>query len=327
MIIPNKEKIYHLGKEVMAAEAQAIIDVSNRIGEDFYKTCQLLLNCKNRVVVLGMGKSGHIASKIAATLASTGTPAFFIHPGDAGHGDIGMIAKDDVVLAISNSGNTEELLTILPTLKKLGVSLVTLTGNPKSALAQAAWVNLDISVAKEACPLGLAPTTSTTAALAMGDALAVALIEARGFTTEDFAKRHPSGILGKKLLLSVDDLMRKGKDIPKVIEKTFIIDALVEMSRKHLGMTTVIDAANSNKLIGIFTDGDLRRVLDKGINVHTTIISQAMTTDCKTIPPGTLAIEALQLMETHKITALIVVENSSPIGVIHLHDLLKAGLT
>lgn len=326
-MIANKEKICQLAKEVIATEAQALISLHDRVDDNFYKACQYLLECKNRIVVLGMGKSGHIGSKLAATFASTGSPAFFVHPGEASHGDIGMIAKDDLVMAISNSGNTPELLTILPFIKKSGITLITLTGNPNSTLAQAANVNLDISVPKEACPLGLAPTASTTAALAMGDALAIALLEARGFTAQDFAQIHPGGILGKRLLLSVDDLMRRNEAVPKVTKNTPIVDALIEMSQKHLGMTTVIDEETGD-LLGIFTDGDLRRALDNGFNVHDTKISEVMTLKCKTIPAGTLAIEALKLMEQHKITTLIILSDLHiPVGIIHLHDLLKAGLT
>jgi arabinose-5-phosphate isomerase len=272
-----------------------------------------------------MGKSGHIAHKIAATLASTGSPAFFVHPGEASHGDLGMFTKNDVVLALSNSGETTELLIILPLLKRLAVPLITLTGNPHSTLALSANVNLDVSVDKEACPLGLAPTASTTAALVMGDALAIALLEARGFTAEDFALAHPGGSLGRRLLLHIDELIRTGKQIPQVSESASLSDALMEMTQKGLGMTAITDA--NQKLMGVYTDGDLRRTLDAGLDVHKTAIHQVMTRNCKTVSPGLLAAEALQIMQKHKITSLLVVTpNNTLTGVVHLHDLLRAGV-
>jgi arabinose-5-phosphate isomerase len=272
-----------------------------------------------------MGKSGHIGGKIAATLASTGSPAFFVHPGEASHGDMGMITKKDAVLALSNSGETPEILTILPLIKRLDIPLISLTGNPKSTIAQRATINIDVSVEKEACPLGLAPTSSTTATLVMGDALAVALLEARGFTAEDFALSHPGGSLGRKLLLRIKDLMHTENRIPTVNTAALLTQALMEMTQKGFGMTAVVD--NSNKLIGIYTDGDLRRTLDAGLDIHKTNIEQVMTKNCKTITPCMLAAEALQIMQTYKITCLLVVEKDNTlIGVIHLHDLLRAGV-
>jgi len=323
-MITDIKKICQLGQAAIAKEAEALANLKMRIDEKFAAACQLLISCQGRVVVIGMGKSGHIASKVAATMASTGTPAFFLHPAEASHGDLGNIVSGDVVVAISGSGNTSEILSILPMIKHLDVPLVSITANPGSALATIAQINLDASVKEEACPLGLAPTCSTTAALAMGDALAVTLLAMRGFTKTDFARNHPGGVIGKKLCLLVDDIMRKGADIPKVSAETTVITALVEMSQKHIGMTTVVD--NDDKIIGIYTDGDLRRTLDKKIDVHQTKIKDVMTSAGKTIASGSLALEALQLMEKHKITTLIVTENDIPVGVIHIHDLLKEGI-
>jgi arabinose-5-phosphate isomerase len=285
----------------------------------------LLLDCEGRVIVTGMGKSGHIGKKIAATLASTGTPAYFVHPGEASHGDLGMITGADVVLAISNSGNTDEILTILPLIRRMGSHLISMTGNPDSPLAAQADVNLDISVEQEACPLGLAPTASTTVTLVMGDALAVALLEARGFTQDDFALSHPGGKLGRKLLLMVKDIMHKGSRIPVVSAETSISHALIEMSSKGLGMTAITD--NRGQLAGIYTDGDLRRTLDQGLDIHHTLIKDAMSTNCKVASPCMLAAEALNLMETRKINGLIVTdENNKPIGALNMHDLLRSGV-
>lgn len=287
--------------------------------------CEHLLQCQGRIVVTGVGKSGHIGRKIAATFASTGSPAFFVHAGEASHGDMGMITSRDVVVAISYSGESVEVITLLPIIKRLCTPLISITGNPKSTLARAANVNLNVSVEKEACPLGLAPTSSTTATLVMGDALAIALLEVRGFTAKDFALSHPGGSLGRKLLLRIDDVMRTGSAVPKVPNHALLNEALVEMNHKRLGLTTIID--DQQKLVGIFTDGDLRRVLDAGINVHTTKINEVMTKNCKTITPGLLAVEAVRLMEAHKITALLVVNDAhSPVGIVHLHDLLSAGV-
>nr|WP_282595726.1 KpsF/GutQ family sugar-phosphate isomerase [Legionella pneumophila] len=311
--------------DVIEAEAGAVYALCNKIGEDFVRCCELILACKGRVVVIGMGKSGHIGAKIAATLASTGTPAFFVHPAEASHGDLGMITKSDLVLAISNSGNTSEIVTLLPLIKYLNVPLITLTGNPDSTLAKQATINIDVSVAQEACPLGLAPTTSTTVALVMGDALAIALLDARGFTAEDFARAHPGGNLGKRLLLRVEDIWHAGDQLPIVHESTTISDALIEVTQKRLGMTTIIN--QSGLLQGIFTDGDIRRALNNGYDVHTTLISDVMTRNCRTIAKGTLVVEALQQMEKFSITSLIVIsENKKPLGVVSLHDILKAGV-
>jgi len=321
----NKEKIQALARAVIETEANAVLALTDRIDEKFIQACKLLLACEGRIVVTGIGKSGHIASKIAATFASTGSPAFFLHPSEASHGDIGVITKKDVVVALSYSGNTHEIVAILPVIKLLGVPLVSITGNAKSTIAKIATINLDVSVIKEACPLGLAPTASTTATLAMGDALAIALLEARGFTSEDFARSHPGGTLGKRLLLRVFDIMHIGNAIPKVKKNVVISEALVEMTRKRMGMTAIIN--DDTTLAGIYTDGDLRRTLDKNLDVHTTKITEVYTPNCITVTKDTLAAEALQIMESRKITALIVVdENNIPIGAIHLHDILKAGL-
>jgi arabinose-5-phosphate isomerase len=284
-----------------------------------------MLECKGRVVVIGMGKSGHIGGKIAATLASTGTPAFFVHPGEASHGDLGMITASDVVLALSNSGETAEIITILPIIKRLNVPLITLTGNPESTLAKAATANINVRVDREACPLDLAPTASTTAALAMGDALAIALLESRGFTELDFARSHPGGALGRRLLLLIDDLMHTGAAIPAVGPDTLLINALMEMTRKGLGMTAVVDG--QGRLVGVFTDGDLRRAIDHKVDVHVARVGDVMTTNCKTIRPGMLAAEALQLMDSKSINALPVVNDDNIlVGALNMHDLLRAGV-
>lgn len=321
----NTERFCHLGLAVIETEAAAILALTQRLNENFTQACEYLMACEGRIVVIGMGKSGHIGGKIAATLASTGSPAFFVHPGEASHGDMGMITKKDVVLALSNSGETNEILTIMPLIKRLGIPLIALTGNPKSSLAQAASVNLDVSVEKEACPLGLAPTSSTTATLVMGDALAIALLEARGFTEEDFALSHPGGILGRKLLLRINDLMHTNDRIPRVRQNAPLTQALVEMTQKSLGMTAIVD--EQDKLIGVYTDGDLRRTLDADLDIHTISISQVMTRNCKTITATMLAAEALQIMQTYKITSLLVVNPDNTLcGVVHLHDLLRAGV-
>ncbi|WP_372964290.1 KpsF/GutQ family sugar-phosphate isomerase [Marinobacter sp.] len=306
-------------------EREAIEALEHRINGDFTRACDIIMACKGRVVVTGMGKSGHIGNKIAATLASTGTPSFFVHPGEASHGDLGMITPQDVVIAISNSGSTSEVVTILPLIKRMGAPLISLTGNPDSILAKEAEANLDVSVAIEACPLGLAPTSSTTATLVMGDALAVALLEARGFSAEDFAFSHPGGRLGRRLLLRVSDIMHTGDQVPRVPETTTLSGALLEITRKGLGMTTVVNAAG--ELTGIFTDGDLRRTLDKSVDVHTTTINQIMTRNGKTIQSDQLAAEALNIMEELKINALPVTDgNGNLVGAINMHDLLRAGV-
>ena len=322
----NDRKLQELALAVIDTEARAITGLADEINQPtFIQACHLMLACKGRVVVTGMGKSGHIAGKIAATLASTGTPAFFVHPGEASHGDLGMITTADVVLALSNSGETGEIVTILPLIKRLNVPLITLTGNPHSTLSRAATANINVRVDKEACPLGLAPTASTTASLAMGDALAIALLESRGFTEEDFARSHPGGTLGRRLLLLIDDLMHTGDAIPRVELTTPLSDALLEMTRKGLGMTAVIDTRGG--LAGIFTDGDLRRTIDNKVDLNEALISEVMTADCKTIQPGMLAAEALQIMDSTKINALPVVnENNELVGALNMHDLLRAGV-
>jgi len=322
----NEQKLQELALAVINTEAAAIIGLSKEIRHpSFIEACRLMLACRGRVVVTGMGKSGHIAGKIAATLASTGTPAFFVHPGEASHGDLGMITTTDVVLALSNSGETGELVTILPIIKRLNVPLIAMTGNPQSTLSLAATANINVSVEKEACPLGLAPTASTTAALAMGDALAVALLESRGFTEEDFARSHPGGTLGRRLLLLIDDLMHTGDAIPRVSIDTPLTDALMEMTRKGLGMTAIVDA--QGKLAGVFTDGDLRRTIDHKIDLHDTVVRDVMTAGCKTVQPGMLAAEALQIMDSTKINALPVVNDGNElVGALNMHDLLRAGV-
>jgi len=306
-------------------EHHAVASLASRIDEQFFTACKLILDCTGRVIVMGVGKSGHIANKIAATLASTGTPAHFVHPAEASHGDIGMVTNRDVVIAISNSGATVEIETILPILKRKGVALIALTGNPASLLAREADASLDASVEKEACPLGLAPTTSTTAALVMGDALAMALLEARGFTAEDFAFSHPGGNLGRRLLLKVGDVMHKGDDIPRVAETTSVKESLLEMSAKKLGMTTV--SSSAGKVIGVFTDGDLRRFLDSGQPLDDTRIGTVMTTTYKTIDKNALASEAARLMQDNEIYSLVVMnDDDSLAGIITMHDLLKANV-
>ncbi len=317
------EKLLTLGRAVITTETEALEKLNERIDENFVQACLYILDCKGRVVVLGMGKSGHIGSKIAATFASTGTPAFFVHPGEASHGDLGMIKDDDVVLALSNSGETDEIITLLPVIKRLGVPLITLTGNTDSLLAKTASVNIDVGVEKEACPLGLTPTASTTAALAMGDALAIALLEAHGFDAEDFAIAHPGGMLGRRLLLHVSDIMHTGKELPAVLETTLLSEALLVMTQMGLGSTAIVD--KEDLVLGIFTDGDLRRALDNNIDIHKTTIDEAMTHNCKTISKDCLAAEALSIMEDSRINALPVVEEKNKlIGLLNMHDLLRA---
>lgn len=323
--MPNQTDFLALGRAVLEIEAEAVQRLRERLDEHFAAACRLLLACKGRTVVLGMGKSGHIGSKVAATLASTGTPAFFVHPGEASHGDLGMITEQDVVLAFSNSGETNEILLLLPVIKRRGVPLIALTGRLGSTLAKAADVHLNVGVDKEACPLGLAPTASTTAALAMGDALAVALLEARGFTAEDFALSHPAGALGRRLLLHVEQLMHTGDDVPKVSPTDSVSAALMEMSRKRLGMTTVVDA--DGKLLGIFTDGDLRRTLAQPLDFHHTPISAVMTKGGRHTKATVLAAEAMRLMEQHAISQLVVLDDQQHVvGALNMHDLLKAGV-
>jgi arabinose-5-phosphate isomerase len=318
-------RLKQLGRDVLETEAQAVARLKDRIDDNFVRACQYMLACEGRIIVAGMGKSGHIGGKIAATLASTGSPAFFVHPAEASHGDLGMITARDVMLALSNSGETEEIKVLLPLIKRLGAPLIALTGNPASTLAQAADVHIDVSVDKEACPLGLAPTASSTAALAMGDALAVSLLEARGFTAEDFARSHPGGRLGRRLLLLIDDVMHTGDTIPRNAPADRLDAALLEMTRKGMGITVVTDPAD--RVLGVFTDGDLRRTLDRDINVHTVSVAEVMTRNCRSVHPGILAAEALGLMDTYKINALPVVDaDDKLLGVLNMHDLLRAGV-
>lgn len=320
----DEQKLVARARQVLEIEAAAVAALRSRIDERFVAACQLLNACKGRVVVTGMGKSGHIGDKIAATFASTGTPAFFLHAAEASHGDIGMITQADVILALSNSGETAELIAILPVIKRLGVGLIALTGRPQSTLGRAASVVLDISVAQEACSLNLAPTASTTATLAMGDALAVALLDARGFTEEDFARSHPGGSLGRRLLLHVEDVMRTGEQLPKVSVDTSLRDGLLEMSRKGLGMTTVVDAAD--RVLGVFTDGDLRRMLDKPFDLQARM-GDVMTRSSRSVKPRMLAAEAVHVMETGRITALPVLDDAGVlVGALNVHDLFRAGV-
>lgn len=322
----EQHKLITSALAVIENEGLAILKLQENLNEQFIKACQLILACEGRVVVTGMGKSGHIAGKIAATLASTGTPAFYIHPGEASHGDLGMITTKDVVLALSYSGETQEIQLILPFLKRMHIPLIAMTGNIKSVLASTADVHLSIDINKEACPLGLAPTTSTTAMLAMGDALAVSLLEHKGFTAKDFALSHPGGSLGKRLLLKIEDIMRKNDEIPCVNPETSIAKTLIEISEKRLGMTLVAD--ENKTLLGIYTDGDLRRTIENNIDIHHTLIQDIMTLSCKTTEAETLAIDALQIMESHKISVLPVINKSNQVvGIVHLHDLLKAGIS
>ena len=322
----DKNKVAQLARAVIKTEARAAEKLLERIDDTFTNAVEAMLHCRGRVVVLGMGKAGHIGNKIAATLASTGTPAFFVHPGEASHGDLGMITSQDVVLALSNSGETDEILTILPLIKRLNAPLIAMTGNPKSRLAKESDFHLDISVEKEACPLGLAPTSSTTATLVMGDALAIALLESRGFTEDDFARSHPGGRLGKRLLLHVEDIMHSGDEIPKIQGDASLTEALVEMSKKGLGMTTIVDG--EDRLLGVFTDGDVRRLLDHGeIKVSEIKICDVMKTGCKSIRKTQLAAEALQLMEANSINSFPVVdEDNKVIGALNMHNLLRAGV-
>ena len=312
-------------KRVLAIESRAIEGLISTIDENFSRACEILLACKGRVIVTGMGKSGHIGNKLAATLASTGTPSFFVHPAEASHGDLGMITVDDVVLALSNSGETGEVLTILPVIKRKGTPMISLTGRQDSTLARQSDVHLHVAVTEEACPLNLAPTSSTTAALALGDALAIALLEARGFTAEDFAMSHPGGSLGRRLILKVEDVMHAGERLPTTPIDSPIAKALLEMTHKGLGMTAVL--SNDGTLCGVFTDGDLRRMLDKAVDVHTQKINDVMTVNPVVISAGQLAAEALQIMEKKKINGLIVVdEMNKPVGALNMHDLLRAGV-
>ncbi len=321
----TSDQLISLAAEVFEIESRAVESLRARLDENFVAACRLCLDTPGRIVVTGMGKSGHISSKIAATLASTGSPAFFVHPAEASHGDLGMITGQDLLLAVSYSGETDEIVTILPLVKRMGAKLLSLTGNPKSTLAKAANVHLDVSVTEEACPLNLAPTASTTATLAMGDALAVALLKIRGFTAEDFAMSHPSGSLGKRLLLRVADVMRTDDDIPRVTADVLLKDGLMEMTQKGLGMTAIVD--EQNRILGIFTDGDLRRALDAEVDVLKATMSEIMHGKCKTTSSDVLAAEAVHLMEENKITSLLVADDEKHlVGALNIHDLFRAGI-
>ena len=321
----NSEAIVNLARAVIETEAAAVARLSERLDRGFLDACQFMLDCEGRVVVIGVGKSGHIASKIAATLASTGTAAFFVHPAEAVHGDLGMIKPPDVILALSNSGETDEVNAILPILKRIGVKIVSMTGNPQSTLARHSDAHIDVGVEKEACPLGLAPTSSTTAALVMGDALAVSLLETRGFTREDFARSHPAGRLGRRLLLHISDIMHSGDEIPVVPEQASISMAIVEMTAKRLGMTAV--TGSEGRVVGIYTDGDLRRTLDANLDPHNTPVSRVMTRGGKHINPDALAEEGMQMMEQHRIQGLLVIDAEGQlVGALNFQDLLKAGV-
>ncbi len=321
----NIEKYCEFGQAVIDIEANAVLDLKQRIDAHFAKACELLLTCQGRIIVTGVGKSGHIARKIAATFASTGTPAFFVHAAEANHGDLGMITQHDVIIAISHSGEAMEIIGMLPLIKRLNIPLICLSGKAESTLVKSATVYINTSVTVEACPLGLAPTSSTTATLVMGDALAIALLQARGFTAQDFALYHPGGQLGKRLILCVQDIMRTGKFVPKVNEDAGLHEALLEMTQKSLGVTTIVN--QEDQLQGIYTDGDLRRTLNRGLDLQATKIKEVMTSNCKTIAKEKLAAEALHIMETYKITSLTVTDDSNKIiGIVHMHDLLTAGL-
>lgn len=321
----EKIKFTELAREVLQIEAKAVSAQQQCLDDNFDRACEIILNCQGRVVVIGMGKSGHVGSKLAATFASTGTPAFFVHPGEASHGDLGMITKHDVVMALSFSGETGEILSLMPVIKRLGVPLLSITGAAKSSLATMSDVHLHIQIQKEACPMNLAPTASTTATLALGDAIAVSLLTARGFQKEDFALSHPGGSLGRRLLLHVDDIMHTGEDFPSVSKDILIKQALLEMTRSRLGMTAII--SDDGDLLGIYTDGDLRRTLEAQVNVHEATIEDVMTRNCTTVLSGTLAFEALSIMEQKKINGLIIVdEHDKPVGALNMYDLLKAGV-
>jgi arabinose-5-phosphate isomerase len=327
----NQHAYLALGVAVLKAEAEAVTALIDRLDSRFEQACELILSCKGRIVVTGMGKSGHISNKIAATLASTGSPSFFMHPGEASHGDLGMITKHDLVIALSNSGETNEITLLLPMLKRIGIALIALTGRPQSTLATTADIHLDVSVSQEACPLGLAPTSSTTASLAMGDALAVAVLQARGFTEEDFAMSHPGGNLGRRLLLRVSDIMHTGNQIPLVNADSSLKQTLLEMTRKGLGMAGVINSKRLDQkhhiLVGIYTDGDLRRTFEQMPNIETASVKDYMTPNCITIQAHSIASEALKVMQDHKINALMVVDENNIIqGALNMHDLLRAGI-
>ena len=313
-----------IGKRVLTIESAAIARLKDLLDNNFDNACQLCLDCSGKIIVMGMGKSGHIADKLAATLASTGTPSFFVHPGEASHGDLGMISRSDVVVALSNSGKTEEIVSLLPILKNMGIKIIAMTGDNNSKIATASDVHIDVGVEEEACPMNLSPTASTTAALAMGDAIAVALLEKRGFSVEDFAKSHPGGSIGKKLLLLVKDIMHTDKQIPIVFQDQKLAQGLIEMSEKALGMTAVIN--ETGELVGIFTDGDLRRTLEANVDIQTTLMREVMTQNCITVTPNFLAVKAVEIIQDNKITSLVVIQENKIVGALNIHDLFRAGV-
>jgi len=313
-----------IGKKVLDIESIAIAKLKDQLDNNFDIACQLCLDCTGKIIVMGIGKSGHIADKLAATLASTGTPSFFVHPGEASHGDLGMISKSDVVMALSNSGKTEEIVNLLPTLKNMGIKIIAMTGDENSIIATTSDVHIDVGVEEEACPMNLSPTASTTAALAMGDAIAVALVEKRGFSAEDFAKSHPGGSIGKKLLLLVQDIMHVEELIPVVLQDDKLARGLIEMSEKALGMTAIIN--KKEELVGIFTDGDLRRTLEANVDIQTTLMREVMTQNCITVKPNLLAVKAVEIIQENKITSLVVVEENKIVGALNIHDLFRAGV-
>ena len=320
----KKFNFISIGKKVLDIESIAISKLKDQLDNNFDIACQLCLDCTGKIIVMGIGKSGHIADKLAATLASTGTPSFFVHPGEASHGDLGMISESDVVMALSNSGKTEEIVSLLPILKNMGIKIIAMTGDDNSEIATASDVHINVGVEEEACPMNLSPTASTTAALAMGDAIAVALLEKRGFSVEDFAKSHPGGSIGKKLLLLVQDIMHIDEQIPIVLQDNKLALGLIEMSEKALGMTTVIN--EKEELVGIYTDGDLRRTLEENVDIQTTLMREVMTQNCITVKPNLLAVKAVEIIQENTITSLVVVEKNKIVGALNIHDLFRAGV-
>jgi len=325
-LIKKQEKFNFIetGKKVLAIESDAIKVLKDRLDSNFAAACEACFECTGKIIVMGIGKSGHIADKLAATLASTGTPSFFVHPGEAGHGDLGMISNNDIVVALSNSGETEEIIDLLPALRNMEIQIIALTGNKNSKIANYSNIHIDVRVEEEACPLNLAPTASTTAALAMGDAIAVALLEKRGFSIEDFAKSHPGGSIGKRILLLVEDIMHIDDEIPIVFENETLAQGLIEMSQKALGMTTIVN--KKRDLVGIFTDGDLRRKLEDNVDIQKTLMHEVMTKDCLTATSNTLAVKAIEMIQANKITSLVVTKNKKVIGALNIHDLFRAGV-
>ena len=320
----KKFNFISIGKKVLDIESIAISKLKDQLDNNFDIACQLCLDCTGKIIVMGIGKSGHIADKLAATLASTGTPSFFVHPGEASHGDLGMISESDVVMALSNSGKTEEIVSLLPILKNMGIKIIAMTGDDNSEIATASDVHINVGVEEEACPMNLSPTASTTAALAMGDAIAVALLEKRGFSVEDFAKSHPGGSIGKKLLLLVQDIMHIDEQIPIVLQDNKLALGLIEMSEKALGMTAVIN--EKEELVGIYTDGDLRRTLEENVDIQTTLMREVMTQNCITVKPNLLAVKAVEIIQENTITSLVVVEKNKIVGALNIHDLFRAGV-